>query len=68
MQEFTGKSAVVFQLDDGKVTTMHLHDSTETQKLIEFMMTMITDLTDDVFDLNSCVDSAAMHDMLFPHE
>ena len=68
MQEFTGKSAVVFQLDDGKVTTMHLHDSNETKKLIEFMMLMITDLSEDVFDINTCVDSTAMHDMLFPPE
>lgn len=68
MQQFTGKSAVVFQLNDGKVMTIHLHDSPETKQLIEFMMTMITDLTDDVFDLNHCTDSVAMHDMLFPPE
>lgn len=69
MQEFTGNSVVTFQLKNNQLMTIHLRSPEETKKLIEFMMVMIADISDDVFDLNNLTNVehiSTIHDILFP--
>jgi hypothetical protein len=69
MQEFTGNSVVTFQLKDNQLMTIHLRSPEETKKLIEFMMVMIADISDDIFDLNNLTaadEVNTIHNILFP--